>query len=180
MKGIVFTEFLDLVEDKFGLSTLDQLLAKSELKTGGVYTAVGTYDHGEMVELVTNLSDIIEVPINDLLYAYGLHFFNVLHGSYPGFFQNMKSSFDFLETIESYIHPEVLKLYPDAELPSFKNNRISENHLELVYSSSRKMSSFAHGLMVSTIEHFKENVEVSKESLNEEGTQVKFTLLKNE
>lgn len=179
MKGIVFTEFLDLVENRFGLTTLDQVLEKSILKSGGVYTTVGTYDHSEMVQLVTVLSDLVEIEINDLLYTYGEHFFSVLHQSYPSFFTFFDSSLDFLETVESYIHPEVLKLYPDAELPRFEHNRIDNNQLELIYHSSRKMSSFAHGLIVSTSKHFKEIIEIEKIFLAEDGSKVKFVLRKN-
>jgi hypothetical protein len=180
MKGIVFTEFLDLVEDKFGIGILDKLLENSKLESNGIYTAVGTYKHAEMVELVTNLSDILNVSVPDLLYTYGEHFFSVLYKSYPAFFNGIKTSLDFLETIESYIHPEVLKLYPDAELPRFEQERVSENHLELTYISTRKMSAFAHGLMVSTVAHFNENVSIELQQMTEDGTQVKFVLIKND
>ena len=48
MKGIVFTEFLDLVEAKFGAEVLEEMLDAADLKSGGAYTAVGYYDHAEM------------------------------------------------------------------------------------------------------------------------------------
>jgi hypothetical protein len=57
MKGIVFTEFLDLVEAKFGLETVDEIIEKSDLKSKGVYTSIGTYDFSEMLSLITNLSE---------------------------------------------------------------------------------------------------------------------------
>ncbi|MBT8311465.1 MAG: hypothetical protein HKP23_01335, partial [Flavobacteriaceae bacterium] len=39
MKGIVFTEFLEMVEDKFGLEVVDTIIEKAELPSEGVYTA---------------------------------------------------------------------------------------------------------------------------------------------
>ncbi len=57
MKGIVFSEFIELVEEKFGLETVDTILDNSELSNGGAYTAVGTYPHQEMFILVKALSD---------------------------------------------------------------------------------------------------------------------------
>ena len=42
MKGIVFTEFLEMVESKFGIEMVNGLLDSSELASGGVYSAVGT------------------------------------------------------------------------------------------------------------------------------------------
>ena len=42
MKGIIFTEFLDLVEEKFGLEMVDKIIEQSNLDSGGIYTSVGT------------------------------------------------------------------------------------------------------------------------------------------
>ena len=78
MKGIVFTEFLDLVEDKFGLGMVDDIVNSSDLSSGGAYTAIGTYDFGEMHQLITHLSAKTDIPINDLLLIYGEHFFSVI------------------------------------------------------------------------------------------------------
>ncbi|MFT7155402.1 MAG: hypothetical protein ACI8Q1_000403 [Parvicella sp.] len=179
MKGIVFTEFLNLVEDRFGLEILDNLLTKSNLESNGIFTSVGTYDHAEMVELVSNLSNIINIDVPKLLLIYGEHFFQVLHNSYPVFFQNIDSSLDFMESLESYIHPEVLKLYPDAELPRFISERPSNNHLELIYISSRKLAAFANGLMNATIKHYNEDVKVTIIPLQDDMSEVKFILIKN-
>ncbi|MEL7340130.1 MAG: heme NO-binding domain-containing protein, partial [Bacteroidota bacterium] len=55
MKGIVFTEFLEMVEDTFGFETADNIVSQAELPSGGVYTAVGTYPALEMVSLVGKL-----------------------------------------------------------------------------------------------------------------------------
>ncbi|MGF1754528.1 heme NO-binding domain-containing protein, partial [Vibrio makurazakiensis] len=49
MKGIIFTEFLELVEQKFGLDMLNEVLKLSG--DGGVYTSVGSYDHRKLVIL---------------------------------------------------------------------------------------------------------------------------------
>ncbi|EOG7766780.1 heme NO-binding domain-containing protein, partial [Vibrio parahaemolyticus] len=56
MKGIIFTEFMELVESKFGLEVLDQVLELSDDE--GVYTSVGSYDHRDLVKLIVNLSKV--------------------------------------------------------------------------------------------------------------------------
>ena len=66
MKGIVFTEFLDLVEEKFGLEMVDDIINSSDLLSGGAYTSIGTYDFAEMHQLITHLSANTDIPINDL------------------------------------------------------------------------------------------------------------------
>lgn len=58
MKGMVCTEFIEMAEEKFGFDAVESMLAGSNLTDGGAYTAVGTYDHGEMIQMVVRLSAI--------------------------------------------------------------------------------------------------------------------------
>lgn len=178
MKGIVFTEFLEMVENAYGFEVADNIVNNSQLESGGVYSAVGTYNHSEMVQLVTNLSQEVETPIEDLLGVYGNYFFKILMASYPQFFEGVKSAYQFLSGIESYIHVEVLKLYPDAELPHFEIESPNDNTLIMTYHSERKLHAFAEGLINGCIEHFKEEIKVSKALVKEDGSVVKFTLIK--
>lgn len=60
MKGIIFTEFMELVESKFGLEVLDRVLELSDDE--GVYTSVGSYDHRGLVKLIVNLSKVSDIP----------------------------------------------------------------------------------------------------------------------
>lgn len=79
----------------------------------------------------------------------------------------------------SYIHIEVLKLYPDAELPKFDVLEHTANKLVMLYESKRSMSDFAEGLMEAAVNYFNEPVTIKKESLENDGSKVKFTLYKN-
>ena len=178
MKGIVFTEFLEFVENQHGIVMVDTLINDSQLSSGGVYSSVGNYSHFEMVELVSQLSKQTSVDINTLLKVYGEHFFSVLLASYPVFFENKTDCFLFLSTIDSYIHPEVLKLYPLAELPEFIVEKRTDNELVMLYKSSRAMYSFAEGLMKGCVLYFKVNATITLELLEEDGTLVRFRLLK--
>ncbi|MDW3646309.1 MAG: heme NO-binding domain-containing protein [Bacteroidia bacterium] len=179
MKGIVFTEFLDFVEEHHGILTVDKIIENSNLDSGGIYTTVGTYSHFEMVSLVTQLSKELEVEITDLLRIYGEHFFSVLLKSYPAFFENQNDCFEFLSSLDSYIHPEVLKLYPDAELPSFDTISRSEDHLRMLYTSNRALYSFAEGLIKGTFNFFQFQGELKVESVIEDGKKVQFVINKN-
>jgi hypothetical protein len=160
MKGIVFTEFLDMVEARFGLAALDQIIERSDLPSGGAYTAVGTYDHQELVALVGTLASITRTPVPDLLRTYGRHLFGRFAERFPRFFPAEIDCFQFLSGIDSYIHVEVRKLYPDAELPQFDVGRPAENELSLTYRSCRPFGVFAEGLIQGCIEHFGEKIAV--------------------
>ena len=67
MKGIVFTEFLDMVEKEFGYEVVDHIIEQSDLESRGIYTAVGTYHHSEIVQLLTRLSMKTETDAQVLL-----------------------------------------------------------------------------------------------------------------
>lgn len=178
MKGVIFTQFLEMVETNYGYPLVDALIEETQVASGGAYTSVGTYPHTEMVALVSELSAKTGIPISTLLNSYGKYLFSTFTTNYGHFFEEVTSAFDMLESIESYIHVEVKKLYPDAELPSFKTTRLNNSTLEMIYLSERKMSDLAEGLIESTFNHFDEKVVIQKVFLDEEGKIVRFVLQK--
>ena len=171
MKGIVFTEFLELVENEFGLEVVQQIIDECELDTDGVYTSVGTYSHKDMFKMVGKLSEIKGLPVPALLTVFGEYFFTTLKTKYPVFVEK-PNLFSFLNSIDQYIHPEVLKLYPEAELPRFEAEIKSDNEMTLDYMSSRKLSDLAIGLIKGAAKHFKEDVDVVKVNEEDNGQKV--------
>ena len=177
MKGVVFTEFLEMVEEKFSPETADQIIERSELASGGSYTSIGTYDHHELLQLVTQLSTEIGVPVPDLVRAFGKHLFGRFFQGFPQFFQGVKSTFEFLPQVEHFVHVEVLKLYPDAELPHFDCATEGSGRLTMTYKSTRPFAHFAEGLIMGCIEHFGDNVQLEFQDLsNGQGTAARFSL----
>ncbi|WP_075340778.1 heme NO-binding domain-containing protein [Tenacibaculum agarivorans] len=179
MKGIVFTEFLDLVEDKFGLEMVDKIISQSKLESEGVYTSIGTYKFSEMLQLLQNLNDNTGISINDLLLTYGEHFFSVIESSYSGLLATYKDPIEMLSSIENHIHVEVRKIYPDAELPVFIVEEKTKDSLVMIYKSSRAMYYFGLGLMNKTFQHFGSTAEIVLEKIKEDGTEVKFIINKS-
>ncbi|AUP77651.1 heme NO-binding domain-containing protein [Flavivirga eckloniae] len=179
MKGIVFTEFLDLVEDKFGLEMVDEIINKSNLESGGAYTSVGTYEFSEMLQLLQHLSKNTNIPVDDLLLIYAEHFFGVLKESYPDLLAMYNNPIDMLASIENHIHVEVKKIYPDAELPTFNIVEKTDSSLVMIYKSSRAMHHFGLGLMNKTFEHFNSKATIELEKIQEDGTEVKFIINQN-
>ncbi|AXG68814.1 heme-NO-binding protein [Kordia sp. SMS9] len=180
MKGIIFTEFLDLVEDKFGLEMVDTIISQSKLESEGVYTAIGTYRFSEMLQLIQNLSKHTEISVDHLLLTYGEHFFSIIEDSYPGLLATYNDPIEMLSSIENHIHVEVRKIYPEAELPTFIVEEKTANSLIMIYKSSRAMHHFGLGLMNKTFEHFNSSAEIILEKIKEDGTEVKFIIKKNE
>lgn len=176
MKGIVFTEFLDMVEEKFGYDVVDQIIQESDLESKGIYTAIGTYPHSEVVQLLMNLSSKVKIEPTILLKEFGKYLFDTFLESYPQFFSAVDNAFAFLHSIDKHIHVEVLKLYPDATLPKFHSEETEDGTMIMTYKSERKMAALAEGLIEKSIAHYKEECDVSSESLSEDGTVVRFTI----
>ncbi len=179
MKGMVFTEFLEMVEDVFSPDVADTILTNADLPSGGVYTAVGTYDHDEMVTLVKNLSAETNTPVPDLLRAFGKHLFGRFASTHPQFFDGKQNAFSFLAGVEDYIHVEVRKLYPDAQLPSFEYEHPNDDTLLMTYRSVRPFADLAEGLIQGCFAHFGEEVGIERTTLSTEPeTCVQFALTK--
>lgn len=176
MKGIIFTELCEMMENEFGIETLNDVLEHSDLPSKGIYSAVGTYDSSELTEIIFRLSEISSIPQDDLVYSYGKYFFSVLSTRYKVFFEN-KDLFGFLKSIDEHIHVEVRKLYPDAELPSF-SYREEKDELILVYSSERSLHKFAQGLIEKTIIFYKEKATLEYKVLKADGSKVEFVIRK--
>jgi len=179
MKGIVFTEFLEMVEGRYGLQMVDTIIENATLPSGGAYTSVGTYEFNEMVQLLTQLGKETQLGTNDLLYSFGLYLFDGLARTHPDVVKSYRDPLSLLYSIEDHIHIHVKKLYPDAELPTFKIIEKTNDTLVMIYTSSRALYAMARGLIEKTFQHFKKNAQIDFELLNEQGTEVKFTIVQS-
>ena len=87
MKGIVFREFTDMVENQFGENMVDDLIETTKPSSGGSYTTVGTYDHGELVAMVGILSERTGITTATLVHSFGKHLAGVFSKKFPSFFR---------------------------------------------------------------------------------------------
>ncbi|MGB3962655.1 MAG: heme NO-binding domain-containing protein [Sulfurimonas sp.] len=158
MKGVVFTEFIEFVEKKFGFDTVDVMIENSGLS--GVYTQAGNYPFEEMVALVTALSQESGVGVSELIESYGKHLFGLLISIYPHV-DRFSSAFDIIAHVDNIIHPEVKKLYPDADLPSFTIKEQTPERILLQYLSNKGLQDLAKGLMIGAGEYYKEDISVT-------------------
>jgi hypothetical protein len=165
MKGIVFTEFLDMVENVFSADMVAEIIAETRPKSGGAYLAKGHYHHREMVDMVIALSRVTEQPVESLLYAFGQYLFGRFATLCPVYFEDAEDPLDFLQRIEDVILVNVEESHHDAEQVRFAFTRPDEGTLELEYMSPRGMGDLAHGLIDGCIAHFEQPVTVARREL---------------
>ncbi|MCW5587096.1 MAG: heme NO-binding domain-containing protein [Chromatiales bacterium] len=177
MKGIVFSEFNEMVEEMFSPALADKIIMRSDLASGGAYTTVGTYDHRELLTLVACLSEETGIAASNLIKTFGRHLAARFTALYPAFFEGIGGTLDFLETIEQHVHVEVRKLYPDAELPTFSTERTGADSMTMVYRSRRPFADLAEGLIEGCASHFAERIAIERsDSAAGELHSTRFTL----
>ena len=86
MKGIVFTEFAEMVENSFDADMMDDLIDATDPASGGAYTTIGTYDYNELINMVVELSNRTEIPVPKLVNTFGHHLGKVFAEKYSAFF----------------------------------------------------------------------------------------------
>ncbi len=157
MKGFIFTNFLDFVEQSHDLEMVDEMITETDLPTQGVYTPYNSYDFAELVTLLTWLSQKTDVKLELLLEQLGVFVFPYLMCKHAYITQKFSDPLEFFSSIQNHIHIEVKKLYEDADLPTFKVENRTDKTLSLIYISSRGLTYFAIGLIKESFNHFNVN-----------------------
>ena len=173
MKGIVFSEFVKWVEEAYGPELADTMITQAALPSGGAYTAVGNYPHGEVIGMLVALTGLSGETIPNLARAYGRWLSGRFVVLYPELVGAYSSSRELLDHVESHIHMEVRKIYPEAQ-PPMVQAAIGDNGIRIDYSSHRPFAGVAHGLIEGFIEHFGENLTVTQSAGSDDGTSATF------
>jgi hypothetical protein len=176
MKGIVFTEFVEMVENQFTWQVAESIIEECNLESGGAYTSVGTYDHDEIIRLVGALSRRTQIGQTELVKAFGKYLFGRFSTLYAPLFAGVNSAFDFISSVDKVIHVEVRKLYPDAELPTLEARTNAEGALEVRYRSSRPFADLAEGLIIGCAEYFEEDLMIKRRPLEDGSNGCVFVL----
>jgi len=165
MKGVVLAELVQFAESRYGVTPPPT-----------AFDAVGNYPYSDLAALVGATAEHAGIPPADLVRAFGAHLFGRFAALYPIFFFDAGSALDFLGRINTYVHGEVQKLYPDAEFPHFDVARRSATKLELTYRSSRPLADLAEGLIRGCIAHFGRPITVHREDLDPDAHAARFVL----
>ena len=174
MKGIIFTELLDLMTQELGLVETESLLSSCDLESQCAYTSVGNYPVEELLILTAKYADKTGEPVTSVMFKFAEFLFGKFETTFPQVF-GQTSLLDFLEKVESFVHPEVRKLYPDAELPSFNTIRNNDS-LVMRYKSKRCLSVFAQGLILAAIKRFDAEATLEIQDSDASGSETVFVV----
>ena len=145
MKGVVFNILEDMVVEKGGVLLWQKLL--NRVGVDGSYISVDTYEDAELFNIVHEVQQALDIPLEDVIRSFGNFMFFRLADRYPIFVEGERELFAFLRSIEPVIHLEVQKLYTEVNLPSIECDNSDSNRLVMHYRSPRKLCILAEGLI---------------------------------
>lgn len=158
MKGIVFNLLEEVVTQHQGADTWDALLENAGLD--GAYTSLGSYPDEQVFRLVAAASLRLDMPAFEVLRWFGREAMPSLASRYPGYFTPHTSTRSFILSVNAIIHPEVRKIYPGADVPTFGFFDDPDGSLLMTYRSPRRLCALAHGFIEGAARHFGEALHV--------------------
>jgi len=152
MKGIVFNLLEEAITAAHDEAYWDAILQDANLL--GSYTSLGNYADAELVRLVEAYALRRGWQPSEVLRWFGPHMIRAFAHRMPGLFAAHSNLRSFLLSLNNLIHPEVRKLYPDAQVPEFEFEEQAHDRLVIRYCSPRRLCALAEGLIVGAAAHY--------------------------
>ena len=178
MRGFMLNGFEKFARHRLGWDLATEESAGRDCrgaKRPGSWERVAFEDFWVRVEQTVQQSG---VAAQDLLRDYGREMFQTLV-HLPLRRPVTHDLFQFLQAIEAEMFPELDELVEDLDLPALGCQRLSGQALELVYVSSRKLGDLAEGLILGSIEHFQERVQLRRIDAAGDPGRVTFVLTRD-
>ena len=156
MKGIIFNLLQEVTVQHYGEGTWDELLLSRGLV--GAYTSLGSYPDEEIQGLILEAARMLDLTPFEVLRWFGNQAMPLLFKRYPAFFREPASTRAFLLSVNHIIHPEVRKIYPGAQVPTFEFQDAPDGGLLISYRSPRRMCALAQGFAEGAAEYYGEMV----------------------
>lgn len=166
MKGVLFSVLEEVVVPRYGEDAWDDILAAA--RVDGAYTSLGDYPEADLTAIVTAVAGHLGVSIDDVLVLGGRAGFPVLVERHPTLVEEFADWRTLLHALDGIIHPEVHKIYPGSQVPTFSAED-TDDGVRLTYRSARRLCRLAEGLVLGTADHFGAAVDVTHESCTQRG-----------
>ena len=66
MKGILLSEFVEFLEETFGIDDAQSIIDHSGVVSGGAYSRVGQYDYQELIQLLAQAASQTKAEANEI------------------------------------------------------------------------------------------------------------------
>ncbi len=157
MKGVLFNVVEDVVTEAMSAEAWDDVVDDSGVS--GSYTSLGTYPDEELSQIVHATARAAGLSDAETLQLSGRLGFKHLVRRAPQLLDGLDGWRAVIKSLDDIIHPEVRKIYPDADVPGFAATDDGDA-LVVIYTSKRGLCSLADGLIVGAGEWFEKKLSV--------------------
>ena len=168
MHGIIFFLMHRFAENTLGKDGWSQLLDEAGMPQRS-YSPATSHPDEDLVALVGAASRLTARTVTDILARFGEYIGPELLALHPRLVDPEWRTLDVVANTEDVIHRVVRSDNPGAQPPSLRAERISEDEVQLVYSSPRQMCALAKGMVKGLADHFHETIEIVEDACMLEG-----------
>ncbi len=147
MNGLVFTTYIKMAEEDFGMNILDQAIENAKIESGGAYTSIDNYNYKEIIRLNKALSTATGVPGKQLMYAFGNHFFRQvtsINGT-----RKMHEAKPMLDKIIEVINSNEITQPSQGNNPKLETRQV-DNTLEVLLDCEKEIIWFMEKIVAET------------------------------
>lgn len=161
MKGLFFTELLELIETDYGLAVVDQVIRTAVPTTDGVYTSMGVYDSKEFFGIIEALALEMNQPRSTFLRWFGRHFFRCLVDRHDRLLDNYPSAINAMQDVNSLVR--TTRIFPfDDQPPEAEFMAAGPAAWRLTIRARLPIQDMVMGALEACIACFDEPLEVSR------------------
>ena len=168
MLGVIFFFLQGHMERRLGVSSWSRVITLANLPAKA-YSPVAEYPDSEAMALMAAASQLAGLPLADFLEEFGEALTPDLLAMHPGLVQPEWKTLDLVMNAEELIHAVVRRRNPVAKPPVLKCARYSDDEVQLVYASPRKLCHIAKGIVRGVARHYQEEVSINDQACMEAG-----------
>lgn len=146
MHGLILVQLQKFAQQTLGPEEWRSALSKAGLDRTS-FSAGLVYEDRQALELIVLAAETLNVPVDEVVEMFGRFLSTELIRLYQRVIKPQWRTLDIIENTETFIHSAVRVGNPGAVPPVLDAIRLSENELQLLYSSDRKLCKLAIGII---------------------------------
>jgi len=169
MKGLFFTELVELVETDYGFAVLDQVIRTAVPPTDGVYTSMCSYNAEEFFGLVEALAVDMKQPSSTFLRSFGRHFFRCLLDRNEKLLDNYSSAIKALQDVNELVRATRIFSF-EHRPPKAEFAEVGPAAWQLTIRTKLPVQDIILGALEACIARYGEPLEVSRTDVQTDNT----------
>lgn len=171
MHGIILRELEPFIKTNYDEETWDTTV-KALFGERRTYNATQNYSDEEMAQIVKAISEMLNVPIANLVEQFGMFLVPRLFKRFYALLDPYWKTLGVLEHADSSIHKMLTVQNPTVAPPSLECSRTGKNEVTIIYYSDRKLCNLLRGMAKGVADYFNENLEIDEKRCVHRGDEV--------